>query len=155
MIGWLIDVAEAETYFETRYKSEAFDNLTEATGDYQKTAVLTTAYKRLYYCSDFSIPSSPTAAQLAKLKDAQCETALYMAIHLSDEDRRKGLQAQAIIGAGIVKETYDKDSLDKLPIPPIVLEILKDFYKYGDAMAMIPIDRHEDEDLSTDVVEED
>ncbi|GAH56372.1 unnamed protein product, partial [marine sediment metagenome] len=85
---------------------------------------------------------------------AQCETALYMAIHLSDEDRRKGLQAQGVIGAGIVKETYDKDSLDKLPMPPIVLEILGDFYKYGEAMVMVDIDRDEDKSVDEDVVED-
>lgn len=152
-IGWLENVAEAETYFETRYGSDDFDNLTESTGAYYKTAVLTTAYKRLYYCPDFSIPSSPTAAQLAKLKDAQCETALYMAIHLTDEDRRKGLQAQGVIDAGIVKETYDKDSLNKLPIPPIVFEILVDFYKYGESMVMVDIDRDEDESVDEDVTD--
>jgi len=156
-IGWLTDVAEADTYFETRYKSEAWDSVPEATGDYARTAVLTTAYNRIRYHGDFSIPASPTATQLSKLKDAQCEMAYYFIIHQVNnaEDRRKGLQAQGVVGAGIVKETYDKDSLDKLPIPPIVSEILKDFYKYGESMVVIPIDRNENEDLDTDVVEED
>lgn len=155
MIGWLTDVAEADTYFETRYKSEAWDDVPEASGDYARTAVLTTAYNRIRYHGDFSIPISPTVAQLAKLKDAQCEMAFYFVIHLADEDRRKGLTAQGVMAAGIVKETYDKDSLNKLPIPPSVTEILKDFYKYGEAMAMIPIDRDEDKKMSEDVVEED
>ena len=150
-IGWMTDLAEATTFFSTRLESGSWGNL----NDTQKTAALTTAYNRICYHGDFSIPTAPTAAQLAKLKDAQCEMAFYLIVHLADEDRRKGLQTQGVVGAGIVKETYDKDSLGKLPIPPTVFEILKDFYKYGETMAMIPIDRDENKDLDTDVVEED
>lgn len=152
MIGWMTDTAEANTYFiEKRLEVAAWDAMVTAT----KTKALWNGYNRICRCSDFSIPATPSAAELLKLKDAQCEMAYYLAIHLADEDRRKGLTAQGVVGAGIVKETYDKDSLDKLPIPPIVLEILMDFYKYGEAMAMIPIDRDEDKDMATDVVEED
>lgn len=151
-IGWMTELAEANTYFtEKRLAVAAWDALIDAT----KTKALWSGYNRICHCSDFSIPATPSATELVKLKDAQCEMAYYLAIHMADEDGRKGLQAQGVVGAGIVKETYDKDSLNKLPIPPIVLEILGDFYKYGEAMAMIPIDRDEDKDMSTDVVEED
>lgn len=153
MIGWLNNVDEAETYFETRYKSEAWDDVLEESGDMQKTAVLTTAYNRLRYHGDFSIPASPTAVQLAKLKDAQCEMAFYFVIHLADEDRRKGLQAQGVISAGIVKEAYDRDSLDKLPIPLPVQELMKDFDKYGKPIAVVDIDRDEDESVDEDVTD--
>lgn len=146
-IGWMNDTAEADTYFDTRLESQSWNAL----DDDKKTAALTTGYKRIYYNSDFSIPTSPTTAQLAKLKDAQCEMAYFLVVHLADEDRRKGLQAQGVVDAGIVKEAYDKDSLNTLPIPPIVFEILADFYKYSEVFGMADLDRDEDESVDKKV----
>ena len=148
-VGWMTNVAEADTYFTTRLGSDPWTSLSSA----NKTAALTTAYDRLRYCDDFSIPSSPTAAQLALLKDAQCEMAIYLAIHLEDEDRRKGLQAQGVVGAGMVKETYDKEWLDKLPIPSVIYHILDDFRKYKSPLHLVDIDRDEDESVDTEVDE--
>ena len=148
-VGWMTNVAEADTYFTTRLESAPWTALTTS----DKTAALTTAYDRLRYCDEFSIPTSPTAAQLAQLKDAQCEVAIYMAIHLGDEDRRKGLQAQGVVGAGVVKETYDKDWLNNLPIPQIVYHILDEFRKYKSPLYMVGVDRDEDKSVDEDVVD--
>jgi len=150
MIGWMTDVTEADTYFNTRVSDAEWRNLDET----KKEAALTHAYNRINNSPRFSIPAAPAAAQLVKLKYAQCEMAYYLAYHLDDEDRRKGLQAQGVISAGIAKETYDKDMLSKLPFPPAVEELLEDFSTEV-AMSIIPIDRDENEDLDTDVVEED
>lgn len=151
MIGWMTDVAEADTYFNTRVSDAEWKNL-DAT---KKEAALTHAYNRIFYHKDYTVPASPTDVQLAALKIAQCETANYLVIHVAEEDRRKGLQAQGVVSAGLAKETYDKESLNKVPLPPSAVDVLLDFYKYGEAMSMIPIDRDEDEKMSTDVVEED
>ena len=151
MIGWMTDVAEADTYFNKRVSDAEWRNLDET----KKEAALTHAYNRIYYHKDYTIPASPTDAQLAALKIAQCETANYLVIHLADEDRRKGIQVQGVKQAGIVKETYSEEDFLRVPLPPSAIDVLLDFYKYGDAMAMIPIDRDEDENMSTDVVEED
>jgi len=150
MIGWMTDVAEADTYFNKRVSDAEWRNLDET----KKEAALTHAYNRINNSPRFSIPASPTAAQLVKLAYAQCEMSNYLVIHLAEEDRRKGLQAQGVISAGIVKETYDKDMLTKLPFPPAVEELLEDFAT-EEVMAMIPIDRDENETLESDVVEED
>ena len=151
-IGW-ISVANATLYFSTRYGEDVWTAVPEVTGNMKKTAVLTTAYDRIRYCDEFDIPTSPTVAQKALLADAQCEVAQYMIIHLSDEDRRKGLQAQGVTDAGIVKETYDRDNLLKLPIPPIVYHILDSFRKYKSPLYMVDIDRDEDKSVDEDAVD--
>ena len=147
-IGWMTDLDEADTFFITRLNSSAF---TDLDGD-EREAALTTAYNRIRYSSDHTIPESPTATQLAKLKDAQCEMAIYMATHLADEDRRKGLMAQGVTKAGIVEEGYDKDWLDKLPIPPIVENILEEF-ESKKSFEIMDIDRDEDESVDEDVTD--
>ena len=147
-IGW-ITLDDAATYFVTRLGEADWNGL----NDDQRTAALTTAYNRIRYCERFDIPAVLTAAQKLVLADAQCEMAKYMVIHLQDEDRRKGLQAQGVTEAGIVQEIYDKDSLAKLPIPPIVLEILGEFHKYDEAFGMVDVDRDEDESVATKVDE--
>ncbi|KPJ63745.1 hypothetical protein AMJ44_14080 [candidate division WOR-1 bacterium DG_54_3] len=147
-IGWMDNLDEADTFFKTRLNNSSWTVL----GGDERTAALTTAYNRIRYCSDYSIPASPTIAQKAKLKDAQCEMAIYMATHLADEDRRKGLQIQGVTHAGIVEENYDKDWLDKLPIPPIVDSILEDFKTAVD-FGLIDIDRDEEESVDTDATD--
>jgi len=150
MIGWLTDIDDANEYFdEKRLETAEWDKLSSA--DKEKAAW--NAYNRIANSSDFSIPASPSATELAKLKEAQCEMSYYLAVHLASEDKRKGLQAQGVVEAGIVQETYDKDSLAKLPIPPTVFEILGDFYKYGEAFGIVDVDRDEDESVDTKVDE--
>jgi len=150
-LGWA-SLVEAESYFANeRLKKEHWTAL--ADNDTKNTA-LNMAYNRIHYFSDYSTPvaGAETAAQLIILIKAQSEMAYYIALHLEDEDRRKGLQAQAVIAAGIVKETYDKDKLSDIPIPPVVDALLEDF-SAKKAMAIIDIDRDEDESVDTKVDE--
>jgi len=124
-IGWLVDLPEADSYFnDERLERSAWDNISN---DVDKTACLMNAYNRIFYHDDTNVPASgsETAAQRVYLIKAQCEMAAYLVDHLADEDRRKGLQAQAVTDAGIVKEKYDKDKLYDLPLPPFVIAILK------------------------------
>jgi hypothetical protein len=142
-IGYIL-LSEAEAYFLTRLSSTAWTGT-----DAVKTAALTTAYDRLYYSGLFDLPllGEATAAQLIILKKAQCEMAYYMLGHLADEDRRKGLQAQGVVAAGIVKEQYAEADLMKLPIPPFVAALLEDFSTAGDEFYVSAVERDEDEGL--------
>ena len=148
-IGWST-LAEAESYFaNSRLETGEWDLL--ATDD-KKNKCLNTSYNRIIYATQWSIPSSPTAAQLIKLKIAQQEMGYYIALHLSDEDRRKGLQAQGVIKAGIIKEDYYAEWLDKLPFPPIVINILEEFL--ADLEFFISeIDRDEDRGVDENVTD--
>jgi hypothetical protein len=132
-IGW-ITLVDANAYFlNKRLDSTAWDALTVGSGEKDgKTAVLNMAFDRLRFCRDFEIPVTPIPTQIERLKIAQLETAYYLALHLADEDRRKGLQAQGVTSAGIVKENYGDGAgkavdLDKLPFPSIVLQIMAEF----------------------------
>ena len=158
-VGWFDTVAEAEAYFdEERLETTAWDALTEASGNLQRTKALKMAYNRLYYSGIKSLPTqaNATAAQLVPLKKAQAEMAYYLAQHLADEDRRKGLHAQGVIVANVVKEMSAGAELAKLPIPPFVLALLSDFDDITDTpLYVVDIDRDEDytsaEDLTGDL----
>lgn len=150
-LGWST-LAEADSYFENeRYETAEWD--TAAMTDDLKNKALNMAYNRIYYNAGLTVPAagSETAAQKVKLIKIQAEMAYYFLIHLADEDSRKGLQIQGVTDAGIAKEKYHKDMLNKLPIPPVVEELLDDFGAVGAAMAMIDVDRDEDESVSTKV----
>jgi len=154
-LGWAT-LVEAKAYFaDERLETTEWDDALIT--DDKKNLSLNTAYNRIYYSPTFAVPAAGAEApgeQHNILVKAQCEMAYYLLVHLADEDSRKGLQAQGVVDAGIVKERYDKDMLNKLPIPPIVEELLEDFAT-DVSMVMLPIDRDENEDLNTDVVEED
>lgn len=132
----------ANLYFATRYGAVAGWT---ALDDGDKTALLTTAYNRINTHSDFDIPSAPTTEQLTLLKMAENELAWYMKIHISDEDRRLGLQAQGVNEAGIVKEKYN-DPLS-VPFPPVVLDLLNDFTNLK-AFYASDLTRDEDESVN-------
>lgn len=147
-IGWCSDLTQADDYFSTeRLISTCWDGLVSS-GDTKKTAALIMAYNRLYYGGEFDLPTfaEATAAQLVILVKAQCEMAYYLCVHISDEDRRKGLNVQGVIKAGIVKESYHEDWLERIPIPPIVWGMLA-AYKTKKAMYAVTIKRDEDEDV--------
>lgn len=150
-LGWS-SLAEAELYFTNeRPETTVWDALAS---DDIKNKVLNMAYNRIYYCPDYSVPSSgsETATQKIILIKVQCEMANYLAVHLADEDRRMGLEAQHVTDAGIVKEKYDKDKLGDLPIPPFVDALLEDAgFTTGKAFGMVDIDRDEDESVNTKV----
>jgi hypothetical protein len=147
VIGWTT-IAEAEAYFLTRLSSDAWTSIPADSNFVKKTAALTTAYDRLFYSGLFDLPAfaDASAAQLVVLKKAQYELSLYMLLHLADEDRRRGLQAQGVIEAGIVKEKYSEKSLMALPIPPFVALILDDYSAADSELYVSSIDRDEDED---------
>jgi hypothetical protein len=131
-IGYIDTLSDANDYFtDERLDSTCWDDYAES-GDARQNAVLIQAYNRLYYSKTWSLPESIAgldAADTKRLQIAQLETAYYMCCHLQDEDRRKGLQTQAVTDAGVVKEKYDKDRLDKLPFPAIVHTLLDKWKK--------------------------
>jgi len=147
-IGWFATVVEADAYFtDERLITTAWDAL-DGSGDTLKSKVLTQAYNRLYYSGLFELPTEAeaTAVQLVTLKKAQAEMAYYLAVHAADEDRRKGIQAQGVVKAGIVKEDYAEASLADIPIPPIVAGILEEYSTAGEEFYVAPVDRDEDEE---------
>jgi hypothetical protein len=129
-IGYINTLSDAEDYFQTERGESVCWNDYAQSGDAKQKAVLTQAYNRLYYSDNWSLPDpgTVTGAQLKKLQMAQLETAYYLCCHLLDEDQRKGLQAQAVKEAGIVKEKYKEDMLKDLPFPPIVWDLLYEWY---------------------------
>jgi hypothetical protein len=112
------------------------------------------AYNRLYYHPDYDLPTlaEATAAELVILKKAQGEMSYYIAAHVwgGDEDARKGIQAQGVLHAGIVKEIYERDYLDKIPIPPIVEGWLAPWKKASEFFVG-EIERDENESVDTKV----
>ena len=140
-IGW-ISLADALTYFVTRIGADASNSAGWASlTDPVRTALLTTAYNRINNDPMFTIPASPSAAELAKLEIVQCELSWYMQIHILAEDKRKGIQAQGVIEAGIVKEKYYTEDLHTVPYPPIVLTLLEGFNNEISPIALTEIDR--------------
>jgi hypothetical protein len=159
-IGWFDSLAAAESYFATeRLETAAWDALldgsTSGTKD-EKTVVLNQAYNRLYYSKEFILPTyaEATVADLVILTKAQAEMAYYLAQHLADEDRRKGLQAQGVSAAGVVKESYKDTMLKETPIPAVVYDILC-CYLSGIEVPFyaVNIDRDEDKDVHEDVTD--
>lgn len=149
-IGWTT-LEAANAYFSAERPDSAFwDALLSKFGKDEKTAVLLMAYNRIRFCRDFEIPADPTADQLAKLAFAQHEGAYYLAIHASDEDRRKGLQAQGVAAAGVLKETYDTSRLAKIALPAIVYSALDEFNRFNKQFFAVDIDRDEDTSVSSD-----
>ncbi|MCK9598018.1 MAG: hypothetical protein M0R06_03190 [Sphaerochaeta sp.] len=162
--GWFATVAEADGYFEDeRLETSAWDALTAGeSGGSQKAKALVMAYNRIYYSGLFTVPTlaAASAAQLVILKKAQAETAYYLALHLEDEDRRKGLHAQGVVGANIVGETYvrfasDTMDLKDVPLPPIVYQLMSIFSIADNASPFyaVDIDRDENESVNTDVTD--
>lgn len=151
-IGWFANLADAEAYFTNeRLVTTAWDDLST---DALKTKAVKNAYNRIYYDSKYDVPTyaDATAAQLVILKKVNGEMSYYLAMHLADEDRRKGIQAQAVVKAGIVKEDYNKDDLMTLPVPPFVEALLADEgFTTGKAFGMVDIDRDEDESVDEKV----
>lgn len=155
IMGWFASLADAEAYFTTdRLVTTAWDDLST---DALKTKAVIQGYNRIFYNPQYNVPTyvAATAAQLVILKKVNGEMAYYLATHLAAEDQRKGLQAQAVTDAGVVKEKYNKDLLDEVPVPAVVEALLDEFDELAETTVMLPIDRDEDEDLDEDVVEED
>lgn len=145
-IGYIDSLSDAADYFITeRLESVCWTEYAES-GDAKQKAVLTQAYNRLFYSDNWALPEpgSVSGAQLKKLEMAQLETAYYLCCHLLDEDQRKGLQAQTVKEAGIVKEKYKEDMLKDLPFPAIVWDLLYE-WKTKTGFHMMSIYRDETE----------
>jgi len=148
-IGWFADLAAADTLLDLEWMDH--DVWHDLPSDVVRTACLYQAYNRLYYSREFILPTyaDATAADLESTTRAQVEMALYLALHINDESRRKGLQAQATVDAGVVKEKYDKDLLLSTPLPPFVRDLLC-AYLAGDDTQFGAIDLCRDEEESVD-----
>ncbi len=150
-LGWAT-LVQAESYFTNeRLETTVWDALAS---DDIKNKTLNMAYNRIYYDPRYSVPAagSETVAQKVILIKVQCEMGNYLAVHLADEDRRKGLQAQAVIKAGVVKEDYSKDDLMALPVPPFVDALLTDEgFVTEKAFGMVDVDRDENKSVDEKV----
>ena len=151
--GWA-SPAEGDNYFlMERSVTDLWDALAD---DAAKNKVLNASYNRLYYHPEIAVPEAgdETAAQLVILIKAQSEMAYYLLMHLEDQDRRKGIQVQGVTTAGIVKEVYDKDRAEEVPIPPIVWALL-DAFVDRPSIAVVDLGRDEDEDFDYNAVDND
>jgi hypothetical protein len=74
--------------------------------------------------------------------------AYYLCVHLlgGDEDRRKGIQAQGVVRAGIVEESYKEDWLKEIPIPAPVEDLLAPFSVDAHRVFIANLERDEDKD---------
>jgi hypothetical protein len=147
-IGW-VDPTAAATFFASIGCTDWAALVTA--GDSDK--LLTRAWYRILYDPRWTIPAAPAAADKAKLAYAQEMTAWYMHIHVDDEDRRKGLQAQAVTQAGIVQETYDKDRAAEIPLPPEAIGILDSMFTTKKPFYVMDIDRREPVGADQDVID--
>ena len=128
-MGWFADLADAEAYYlNERLVTDAWDPMTNAL----KTKAVIMGYNRIFHCGLYSVPTYAlaTPAQLVTLKIVNGEMAYYLAVHLADEDKRKGIQVQGTVQAGIVEESYDSKNLFTLPIPPFVAALLAPFVQH-------------------------
>jgi hypothetical protein len=151
-IGWCLDLTTAEDYFaDERPDVECWDALDSA----MKTPLLMRAYNRLYYSKEFILPKYVEADSddLEVLVKAQCEMAYYLCLHGEDEDLRKGIQAQAVIEAGVVKEKYKEAALYDTPIPQFVRDLLCQYLAgdEGTHFGAVDLARDEDESVNTKV----
>jgi hypothetical protein len=129
---------EAEDYFATRFGvGTNWSALTDA----NKIAALISAYRQLINCSDFTIAADDVTDVV---KNAQCEMALFLIIHQTDMDARKGLQAQGVTQAGIVGETYDKDMASRAAVPAMIRSMLTD-YESGSPLLQADAERDDEE----------
>ena len=151
-LGWFNDLADANLYFTNeRLETESWDDLTPAAT--LKPKVVLNAYNRLYYDPRWILPTyvEATADELVILKKINGEMAYYIALHLADEDRRKGIQAQATIEAGVVKEKYDKDKLGDAPVPAVVIAMLDPWLVPLTMFGAVDLARNEEESVNTKV----
>jgi hypothetical protein len=140
-IGWIATgLTEANIYFATRAGAIT---LWSGLSDAQKTAALTTAYNRIRFSKQVSIPANPTADQLIILIYAQEEYALHFVVLDEGGIRREAIQGQNVKSAGIVKESYD-DRPGSLP--DNILEILDDFKTQK---PFYSVELYRDEDINT------
>jgi len=153
-IGWFLDLNDAEQYFLIeRLETECWDDLVEDSAVHQKEKAILMAYNRLYYDPRWELPTynEATVIELVTLRIANAEEAYYLACHLYGEDHRKGIQAQGVIEAGVVKEKYSETMLMELPVPPMVIALLAPWLIEGPYIGTANLARNEEESVKTKV----
>lgn len=143
-IGWIATgLTEADNYYSTRFgAAELWQGLTTQ----QKTAALTTAYNRIRFSRDVSIPAAPTPAQIITLVYAQEELALHYVVLDVGGIRREAVQGQNVVSAGVVKESYGSKPIG---LPHNILEIL-DGFKAQNPLHIVKIYRDENDNPAWD-----
>lgn len=133
-IGWVENTSEANTYMTYRTGAQKWADAT----DPQKTAALTTSYYKIKFSSTVSVPPTPTASELERLKVAQMEYALILLMLGEAGTRRDAIQAAGVVSSGILQESY-RNNPGGLPdqIPSSILNYLSIFQK--PAFYSIPI----------------
>lgn len=145
-IGWIAGgLTEANEYYATR---SGATTLWPGLSDAEKTAALTTAYNRIRFSRQVSIPASPTAAQTVDLVYAQEEYALHFIVLGEGGIRREAVQGQGVKSAGIIKETY-LDPEKSPGLPANIMEIL-DGFKTQKPFYSVELYRDEDENKAYD-----
>lgn len=160
-IGYFPTLVEADLYFLTkRLETAHWDALTVTSTKDEKTACLYQAYQRIYNSQEFILPkyADATAEELEKLQEAQAEMAYYLAEHLPDEDTRRGLMIQGVasspIGETFHRSQSDQVDISKIPIPPIVRDLLQGWWAGTDTpIHVVDIDRDEDYSVDEDVTD--
>lgn len=134
--SWLTE-SDANDYMDDRVLSGEY--WTDGASD--NRPALITAYNLLKNGGKYDIGAITTDQ---KVKDAQCEYALFLLQHEPDLDLRMGIQSQGVVVAGIVKERYDRNGMTGIPIPPIVISLLED-YRTDKRFFIFDIERDEEQ----------
>jgi len=135
-----VTMIEADTYFSERLGSENWVSGAD------KEKALKTAYRQIKFNGDYEIGSTVTD----NLKYAQMEQAYFLLSFEADISHRKALQAQGVISAGIIKETYVEGDLSKVALCQFSQMLLKDYSTKKHAFL---VDIDSDEDAYTDGTE--
>ena len=135
-----ISLADADIYMLTRIGATRIWK--EETTLPDKEAALVTAFNTIKSSGLWTMPAIATQ----NMKNAQCEMALFLMKHQEDADARGGLQAQGVVAAGIVQETYDPAKAGEVPVPAIVTQLLKE-YAVNIPIGGAEIARDEDEEI--------
>jgi len=137
--SWVTE-AQANAYMADRLG--ASDYWTDG-ADINRQALLS-AYVWLTSSPRFSFPT----AVAILMRTIQYEMALFLIQHQPDIDLRMGIQAQGVLVAGIVKETY-RGAATTLPFPPMVAALAHDYDNYKVAQ-LVDLARDEEQEVDYD-----
>lgn len=111
-----VTVAEADTYFATKWGASAWATLPNAS----KESLLITAYNWIQAQSMFTIAPSATDQYI---KNAQFETAWYVYKFFDEHEKRRALIASGVTRFQISE--FEED-LDRAGFPEFISDMLKD-----------------------------
>lgn len=118
-----VDIAEADTYFQTRYGVGTLWSQFSDDSAIQ-AAILITAQQPIEYSTDYEFSDELLETPSQEMKDAVCEQALFMILD-PDMELRQVLQAQGVMEAGIVLEKYLASAGESVPVAPRAKLLLK------------------------------